>query len=622
MNYILKLIKKLYIYFQKDKNFIDHKVLVARRTFLIFIIQSVFFAVLLVRILYLQVFKFKHFVLLSNKNSISVLPIYPARGKIYSSDGKLICHNKLIVNAYIYKYQYLKNKTVIENLIKLLKIDKNVQKEIFRKLNNAYYRDRVELVQDLTWNNIILLEENIHILTPIQIDNGKLRFYCKNYIFSHVLGYVRFQDNEKHVMQQNISHVIIGKSGIEKQYNQILSGQFGTKKVEVNAKGLFVRTLESIPSVKGQDIVVNIDCNLQEYIYSLLPDTSHCTVSEVNTGRILAMCSKPSFNPNKFITKLSHKYWQNLHENKAMVNRTIQSTYPVGSIFKLVTILAALDFGIDPSTPFRCTGKPFLGKHFRCWKTYGHGIVKSMQDAIKFSCNHYIYQIAQIIGHEQIIQTALKYGFGIKTNIDLPFEKSGVLPIAQGITKPKTIDSVSFINYKYWSTSDTLNLCIGQGSVSATPIQILRFISAIASEKGAMHQPSILSHTVDTQTSMLMKSSVVESSIDINKEYLNIVRQGMYKCVNEYGGTAYRYKPREINISGKTSTAQVVSRKKYHNLPVEQVPVNYRNHGIFTAFAPSEKPKYAVVSIVEHGGGAASAIPTTMSALSYCVEKL
>jgi penicillin-binding protein 2 len=255
----------------------------------------------------------------------------------------------------------------------------------------------------------------------------------------------------------------VGRDGIESFYEDGLRGQFGFKRIEINARGLYVRQLGQSLSIPGKNINLNIDIELQEKVYQYLnPQGCSAIVMDCTNGEVLICTSSPGFNPNK----LSTKYWNDLINDpyKPLINKTVKSLYPPGSIFKIITIIAALESGISPSDQIYCSGGPVLGgNRFRCAKRKGHKSL-DMIDAMKYSCNSYIYEVARRTGANKIIEVAKRFGFGKTTGIDLPGEKTGFVPTE--MWKKKTYGSK-------WRLGDTLNLSIGQGFLLCTPIQLV-----------------------------------------------------------------------------------------------------------------------------------------------------
>jgi penicillin-binding protein 2 len=306
---------------------------------------------------------------------------------------------------------------------------------------------------------------------------------------------------------------------------------------------------------------------------------------DCTNGGMLICSSSPGYDPNKFIN-LSTKYWNSLMNNpyKPLIDKTIKGLYPPGSIFKIITALAALESGVNPDDKIICTGGPILGGNkFRCSRSRGHGAL-NMIDAIKHSCNSYIYGIARQIGPDKILEVATKFGFGQRTNIDLPGELSGFIP------------SQVWKKEKYgtrWNLGDTLNLSIGQGFLLTTPLQLTRMIAAIANG-GKLLTPRIVS------------SETEYTQIDVSLEHLDIIKTALYHTINSPGGTGYlsRVNYKSMRMAGKTGTAQVQAKKNAaDNLSREDINWESRNHAIFTGYAPFNTPKFAISVYYDHGGG-------------------
>ena len=390
-----------------------------------------------------------------------------------------------------------------------------------------------------------------------------------------------------------------------KRYEGKLRGEFGYKQIEVNAFGKQVREIRNVESQQGEDLHLNIDVNLQQKIQPYL-NKQGCSaiVMDSTNGNILILAASPVFEPNNF-SKLSQDYWQSLISDpyKPLINKTIQSTYPPGSVFKIITILAALEAGITPDKTVYCTGVSALGSNsFRC---ANHSVLRSLDmfDAIKYSCNTYMYEIARLIGSDKILEVARKFGLGSKTGIDLLGEVSGLVPSKEW----KNEKSKS-----KWSLGDTLNISIGQGFLLTTPIQLVRFGSAIASN-GKLYTPRIA------------KNDPAFTQVKINQKHLDILKEGMYRAVNTIGGTAYysRILSEEHILAGKTGTSQVQAKANARDdLSRASISWHKRNHGIFIGFAPYHAPRYSILVFVDHGGGGGrAAAPIASKIMSEVLEK-
>ncbi len=570
----------------------NHNQLIDRRSFILLTTKSIFFITLLLRLGYLQIFRTNEYKTLSDKNRIKFIPIIPKRGQIFDYQGKELAINKKCFLVIIDLQSNSNYIQIIENLCKLLNFTVEQQDLMVQKIKKGYKNTHIIILQDISWDQVILIEKNIEYFTNIYIDVGYNRYYPEEYSISHIVGYTGLiNEQEQKNININLIDLYIGKSGIEKYYETKLHGNFGVRKVEVNAYGKSVRELSTKSSIPGENLYLTLDLGLQSYIYNnILPQEgcSSAIITNVNTGNILALVSKPTFNVNYLNNKIIMSYWKNLLTDplKPLIHKPIQSQYPPGSIFKIVTILAALRAGVKKNTLLPCYGKITIENHsFNCWYRNGHGVL-DMVNAIKHSCNCYMYQIVKMIGPEIIVDTAHLLGLGDITNIDLPNEAKGFVP---------SIDWKKKIFHYKWNLGDSFNLSIGQGFTLVTLIQLSKLITAIASNK-------LWNFT------LLKKDKNTYENLSIEEEYLNVIKEGLNKVVNAPGGTGYlsRIDDADHQFAGKTGTAQVKAKKKVtDNFNLNTTDWKYRNHAFFVGYAPVINPKYSATILVEHGGGGA-----------------
>ncbi|XVN41479.1 MAG: penicillin-binding protein 2 [Rickettsia endosymbiont of Argas persicus] len=584
-----------------------HNELISRRAFIIGAGKLGLLSLLSMRMFYLQLIKSEEYKTLSDKNRINFVILPPSRGKIYDLEGNILATNKPC-------YQLLIDRSVNNNYLDELEIVKNILNLSPEKYN--YIKQKIKkssrhvpllILDQLDWQQVSLIEEQKHKLTTIFIDIGYLRFYPFSNNTSHLIGYLgQINEQEKQELNvYNLSDFNIGKSGIEKYYDNRLRGEFGYKKVEVNAYGKQIREISGNPSKSGSDIHLNIDVSLQQKAQEYLsPQGSSAIVMDINNGNILICASSPSFESNNF-SKLSENYWQSLTNDpyKPLINKVVQNSYPPGSVFKIITVIAALELGIKPNKTFFCSGASALGTNsFRCWKQGGHGSL-DMLSALKHSCNSYMYELSRIIGADKILEVAREFGLGSKTGIDLVPESSGFIPSKEWKKKKLKLP---------WSIGDTFNLAIGQGFLGVTPIQLARFITAIANE-GKLYTPRIARNDPELY------------NININHENIKIVQEGLYNAVNVAGGTAYynRILGEDRQLAGKTGTAQVQGKANAKDdLSRDSIAWERRNHGLFLGFAPYHDPKYSVTVFVDHGGnGSKAAAPIARKIMSDVLDK-
>ena len=546
---------------------------------------------LLARMFYLQLVRGNEYQSLSDKNRISLVMISPERGLIKDRNDIIIAENRPSFSLKLDRKQTKSYTKSLEMLFDLLSLQGDVQKKIYEKLRKISYRAPINILEDISWQQVALIEERIYDLPGIYIERSTLRKYNFSEACAHVTGYIgKISPEDQNEQKLNSDEFQVGKSGLEKKYEETLQGKLGYRKIEVDAHGLYVNQIDRVDSISGNILNLNLHVELQEYIYRILePSGSSVVVMDVNNGGILALCSMPTFDPNKFVGGISTAYWKQLINDpfKPLINKTNQTQYPPGSTFKLITILAALEAGVLPSHTVFCSGYVMLGnKTFNCWHHSGHGHL-DMVNAIKHSCNCYMYNIGKLIGAEKILSVARRFGYGVPTGMDLPSEAEGFVPDRKWKIK----------NFKFdWSLGDSFNIAIGQGAMLSTPIQQAKVVAAFANG-GKLVKPRI---------SMSCEEEIID--LEIDKNHLDIIKEGMFKVINEDGGTARASMPYNVIMAGKTGTSQVQAKRNANDdLSKSSVKWKKRNHALFAGFAPYVNPKYAISVIVDHGGGGARA---------------
>lgn len=570
--------------------------------------------VLLARLFYLQILQGDKFLLLAEKNRLSLRLTMPDRGRIYDKNGVVLAENKKTFQAVLIKEQAPHYEKVLDSFARLVPLTDEEKERILKEVKRKRAFMPVRIKDNLTPKEVVLLQLNAPDLQGIQIEEGLIRSYPQKEVETHTAGYVSlFLDSDtkdKDDPLLNLPGYRIGRSGVEKAKENVLRGAPGSKKTEVNAAGRSVRLLEKNKSIPGQDLTLTVDNRLQKYALDLFADHSGAAIlMDVKTGEIRTLVSAPSFDANLFLAPISSKDWKQLSSNKKMPmqNKALYGTYSPGSIFKLVVALAGLENKIiSVNTTINCAGHTQLGEQrFHCWKKQGHGKLNLIQ-ALEHSCDVYFYEVSQKIGAEKILAMARKLGFGEVTGIDLENEKTGLVPSFEW-KKKKYKDS--------WRMGDTLNLSIGQGYLTVTPLQIVRMVAAIANG-GYLVQP----HVIERKNAELGMPL-------FDKKNLSIVRQGMFDVVNKEGATAYgsRFTLNGMKMAGKTATTQVrrisAEERKQGLKDQKLIPWEHRDHALFAGFAPADNPKYAVVVVVEHGiGGSRTAAPIASKLLKKVLE--
>ena len=572
---------------------------ITRRTFVMGGAQLALAFVLFGRMFYLQVLEADKYQTLADKNRISLKLLPPPRGAILDRNGVPFAVNRKIFRAVIVAEETGgKLRKTLQNFGKLVPLQEEEYERILKEIRRKKSFVPVRIKDDLTFDEMSAIQLNIPDLAGVSIEDGLMRVYPQKEFAAHPIGYVSFvteQDLEQENLLSKMPDVRIGRTGIEQSYQEVLYGKTGNKKMEINAVGREVRELEKTDPVSGDDLVLALDSRLQKIGYEALKNESGSAVlMDVQTGEVKMMVSTPSFDPNIFNYPVDSKTWSKLNtsDRHPLLNKAISGLYSPGSVFKIVVALAGLEAGvINERTQIDCEGRLFVGDHpFHCWKRAGHGPL-NLKQALQHSCDIYFYEVARQTGVDKIIEVAERLGFGAKTGIDLFGEKEGLLP-SRAWKEGKFGDA--------WRLGDTMNLGIGQGFLLATPLQMALMMAHVANGGKKL-------------TPALSMNALRESEkLKISSNHLRIIREGLTAVVNKPGGTAYHAR---INVdgqkmAGKTASTQIrrislaereEGLKKQHELAWKD-----RDHAFFVAYAPLNKPRYAISVAVEHGGGGGS----------------
>jgi penicillin-binding protein 2 len=399
---------------------------------------------------------------------------------------------------------------------------------------------------------------------------------------------------------------MIGKYGVEYRWENDLRGTDGGRQIEVDALGREIRPLGIVEPFPGNNLFLTIDLDLQKTAEEAYQDKNGALVAmDPKTGRILAMVSKPSFEPDIFARNILPDEWKALVESPhhPLQNKGIQGQYPAGSTFKIITAIAGLESGmITPNTPFICKGAfPYGNRDFRCWKEGGHGAI-SLHRAIVESCDIYFYQVGLKIGVDLIAYYANEFNLGRVTGISLPHEKPGTVPSSAWKKKRFGVP---------WYSGETLSFSVGQGYLNATPLQLLMLISGVANG-GKQYLPQVVERVENIFGEKLKEYPPVElKRVNVSEKTLQIVQEALRGAVNDPHGTGWTCALKEVKVAGKTGTAQVVRLpENFKKGDMNRMPLKFRDHAWFVAYAPFEDPKIAMAVLVEHGGfGASAAAP-------------
>jgi penicillin-binding protein 2 len=575
------------------------------------ILAVISFLCLWMRIWYLQILKWQYLAGLSENNRVRMVTLPASRGMIKDRNGETLVSIRPAFNLYLTPEDTQDLDSSLDKLSQRISLDREkLKKEIARTKSFQ----EVLIKGDISREEVAFVEENNMSLPGIHIKAEPLRNYVFNDLASHTLGYLGEISKARLESQNDPKYKqgdFVGKNGLENIYETLLRGEKGYKEVEVDVSGRELKTLRKLPPESGNGLILTLDVRIQRELEKLMTGTAEqsrngsAVVMKVQTGEIIAITSKPSFDPNMFAAGISPVNWNELvtDEWHPLQNRSIHGQYPPGSTYKIVTALAGLEEGvIKPDTSIYCPGHFRLGRgRYRCWKKTGHGAV-NMHDALVQSCDVYFYTIGHRLGIDTIAKYAKRFGLGSPTRLGLSREKKGLIPTTQW----------KLLNRKEpWLLGETISASIGQGYNLVTPIQQAIMMAAVANG-GIILKPYLVKR-IEGNESQSRKEFYPEiiSQIGVAPDHLEQVRKALRDVVNGARGTGKKSRLKNIIVSGKTGTAQVVRMKSNEELEKgEIIPVKYRDHAWFVAFAPYEKPEIAVAIIVEHGGhGGATAGP-------------
>jgi len=574
-----------------------------------FAFAAIAFFMILIFLWYLQVIKGSEYRLMSKNNCIRIREDPAARGMILDRKGRLVVLNRPSFEVYLVPEDLKENPEVLVKVGQMLNMNPEEIKEKLQAQKKRTPFRPVKIKSDIEWNELARLETSRVHLPGLFVDVRPRRAYHYGSLASHLIGYLGEVD-ESELRQPTGSPyrmgAMIGKYGVEHQWETYLRGVDGGRRIEVDALGREIKHLRSVEPFPGNNLTLTIDLELQKVAEEAFQEKSGALIAmDPKSGRILAMVSKPSFDPDIFARNISSEEWKSLSENplSPLQNKGIQGQYPPGSVFKIITAIAGLETGaITPNTQMTCRGiYPYGNRDFRCWREQGHGTI-NLHRAIVESCDIFFYQLGLKVGVDAIAHYAEEFGLGSSTGIALPHEKSGIVP------------SISWKKRRLgapWYSGETLSLAVGQGYINATPLQLLMLISAIANG-GRFYLPQVTEKVEDVYGNVLKEWPVSEMGrVDVSEKTLQIIQQALMGAVNDPHGTGWACVLKEAKVAGKTGTAQVIKiPQNFKKGDMDRLPWKYRDHAWFVAYAPFEDPVIAVVVLVEHGGyGGAAAAP-------------
>ena len=584
------------------------------------------FGILLARFIWLQVVQHDFYRTRAEDNRIALIPIVPNRGVITDRSGVVLARNYSAFTLEITPSQAGDLEATVDALAEVIDIQPKDRRRFKRLMDEAKNFESIPIRTRLTDAEVARFAAQRYRFPGVEVKARLFRHYPLGNVASHAIGYIGriterdlkwIEESERVAMYKGTDH--IGKTGLEQHYEFELHGTTGYEEVEIDAGGRALRSLKRIPPISGNNLSLTLDSKLQEITEQAFGDRKGALVAiEPSTGGILALVSNPTYDPNLFVDGITPDNWKELneHPSKPMVNRALNGAYPPGSTFKPFMALAALEMG--KRTPGQAISDPgyfnFGNHQFRDDKKGGHGMV-DMYRSIVHSCDTYYYILANDMGIDNIAKFMGQLGFGQRTGIDLgkddSGESKGVLPSPewkkQRFKRPEQ---------QKWYAGETISIGIGQGYNAYTPIQLAQATATLANN-GVMFRPHLVRYIVDTKTGE--KRPIEPQPIrDLNLRQTNVdvIRRAMVG-VNKEGTGARAFAGTPYEVAGKTGTAQVFSLKgaQYKEGGVKK---ELRDHALFIAYAPADKPTIALAVLVENGGfGAQSAAPIARMVLDY-----
>jgi penicillin-binding protein 2 len=590
------------------------------------------FAALAARMIYLQVFKRDYFHTLAEANRISVVPVVPNRGIITDRNGVVLAANYSAYTLRVTPSKVKNLEAAFDALTGIVDIQPRDRRRFKRLLEDSKNFESLPLRNRLSDEEIARFAVNRFRFPGFEISAGLFRNYPFGEVASHAIGYInrinaldlkRIEAANLTVNYRGTDH--IGTFGIEKSYETELHGSTGSEQVEIDSGGRAIRSLAKSASIAGNNLTLTIDIKLQEIANEAFGEFRGGLVAiDPNNGEVLALVSKPGFDPNLFVDGIDPLNWDLLNNSpdKPLLNRALQSAYPPGSTIKPFLALAALESGKrTPTQSIRDPGFFALPNVTRRWsddRPGGHGVV-DMHKSIVESCDTYYYQLASETDIDKTAEFLTLLGFGSKTGIDIDGEKDGIVPSRAWKAKQFARGSA---DERKWNLGESISTGIGQGQNNFTPIQLAHAISTIAND-GIAFRPHLVRNIVNSSSGQPQKIAAAAANDNalpriLKAENIAVIKQALVGVTTEPGGTGYRAFAKAGYISGgKTGTTQLFNLKgeKYKESKVTQ---NLRDHSWYIAYAPADKPIIALAVLAENAGfGATTSAPIARAVIDY-----
>ena len=626
---------------------------VNRRVFILKLAKGIIFTGIIARLFSLQITENKKYLTLSDKNRLREWRLPPVRGEFEDFFGNIVAGNTKVYQLHVVPEQVEDFKYLMVRLKNILSLTDKEFSKIVKKKKQQKPWETLIISENLTWDQFSKVNFYLHELSGAKPVLSVARSYPYKANYTHVLGYVaQASENDllknEEIKNKHVPGLRVGKSGLEKTFENSLIGTNSVQRYEVNAFGKRINQVDFKEGEKGKKVKLTVDTEIQKLCNDLLADKAgSISVMDIFTGEIIAMHSSPSFDPNLFLYGISYKDWDLIRKNplKPLINKTVSGLYSPGSTIKPIVALSALENDVI-STNFKvnCSGKiDMYGQTYHCWKDRGHGVV-DLRDAIKQSCDTFFYEMSRRLGVDRLNTTAKRFGLGNKVFKNLySEEKKGLVPS----TKWK-----KNVLGQGWVLGETLITGIGQGYIQTTPLQLCLMTAQLANG-GFKIFPRI---TYDKNQEPLEKikykmseslkiknenqSSLIRSAEELfnldekeytklfrNQENIKFVLEAMFASTNEVRGTSYRSRMDDpkYQFAGKTGTAQVKKITKIQrelDLDTSQIPYEERDHAWYIAFGPYKNPRYSLCVLVEHGGsGSSAAAPLAKKLMKKIIDR-
>ena len=628
-----------------------------RRMFIFSAAKAVIFFGIVGRLFSLQISENKKYLTLSDKNRLRETRLPPIRGEFKDYFGNTIAGNLKVYQLHVVPEQVEDFRSLLIRLRDILKFDNKTLSKIFAKKKTQKPWETIVISENLNWDEFSKINFYLHELPGAKpvITVGRSYPYGESY--THVLGYVSQASvndlvNNKVIKERNVPGLRVGKSGLEKKFENELIGTNSIQRYEVNAFGKRINQIDFKEGSRGQTINLTIDTEIQKLTSDLLRDKAgSISVMDIYTGDIIAMNSSPSFDPNLFLYGIDEKLWNSIKSDplNPLLNKTVSGLYSPGSTIKPIVALSALENDvIRPDKQVKCEGKvEMYGEKYHCWKKKGHGFM-SLKNSIKQSCDIYFYELARLLGVDRLSITAKKFGLGTKVLGEyFENEKEGIVPSTEWKKE---------ILGQNWYLGETFITGIGQGYIQTNPLQLCLMTAQLANGGYKIYPKIRVGQNQKSYESIkrIMKENEIEAREEAkekdnalikateeflkvekkehqplyrNPENIKFVLDAMFKSTNEIYGTSYssRIDDPKYQFAGKTGTSQVkriTEEERELDLDISQIPYKNRDHAWFIAFGPYENPRYAMSVLVEHGGsGSKAAAPIAQKLMRAVVDR-